>query len=191
MSAGTGAFALRRAKREPRASSSAATSSKRCGCRGTITVSVSRRQRAARQRIEDQRLLAFARRRGDPHRPIGAEQRAHRAPERERGVGDAHVELEVARDGDVARAGVAQARAHPRRSARPRPRAPRTSAASAPANRAVAAQRALGQARVDEKQRDAARRARGDEVRPHLGFHQQPDARLECARNARTANGTS
>ncbi len=62
------------------------------------------RQSARGDRVQDQRLLAFARRGGEPDGPRLAEAKPELATERNGGVGDVDVELEVADHGGARRA---------------------------------------------------------------------------------------
>ena len=63
-----------------------------------MTVSAPGGSARARERIEDHRLLAVARRRGDPDRTRFAEARRELAAQRLAVVGDGDVELEIAGD---------------------------------------------------------------------------------------------
>ena len=65
-----------------------------------------RRQAAAGNGVQEQRLLAIARRRGEPERTRRAKALAHGAADVAGLRGHLRVELEIARDLDVARAGL-------------------------------------------------------------------------------------
>jgi hypothetical protein len=85
----------RRTKGSRRSVRIAATASKRCGCR-------------ACQRVEQQHFLAVAGRREHEHRPVRAEALAQFSGAQALFCGDRDVELQVAGDGDLARAEFAQ-----------------------------------------------------------------------------------
>ena len=179
---------------KPCCAASAATSSKRCGWRGTTQPARGRRRRRARSgractSARNSRLLALARA-GEHHHRLAARRRARRGPAPAAPASGAASNFRLPNT-PLTVAPACASRCASAFGLRPHGGQRRIGRARQARQPPRLRQRLLAQARVGQHQRHAARPALRHQVGPDLGFHQHAALGWKWSRKRRTALGVS